>query len=363
MLWNWQLPQWPQFTYDAHAIEQQEKAFLLDAGKSIGCLHSVDTQDYIQFIVEILSIEGEKSAKIEGEILDRTSLQSSIKRHFGLHNNQKNSFKEAAMADLLCDVYESFHAPLTHDILYRWHERLFRDEAHIEVGTYRTHIEPMQIVSHRYGAPRVFFEAPPSDRVFREMEAFVTWFNNTTVLPILERAAIAHVYFESIHPFEDGNGRIGRLLVEKILSQGIGRPVLIAVSKILEKRRKEYYVALERCNHTLDVSHWVTFFAGAVKLAQDESLQLLSFLIQKSKTLTRLSGQLNARQEKVLLRMFAAGPSGFTGGLSAEKYIKITKTSKATATRDLADLVEKQALVKTGQLRHTRYWLPSNSFC
>ncbi|QZA59167.1 Fic family protein [Candidatus Rhabdochlamydia porcellionis] len=190
------------------------------------------------------------------------------------------------------------------------------------------------------------------------MAAFINWFNSTNAsLSILAKAAIAHVYFESIHPFEDGNGRIGRVLVEKVLSQGIGHPVLIAVSKILEKQKKEYYAAIERCNHTLEIDHWIAFLADVILQAQSQSMSLLYFLIEKSKLLTALSGQLNPRQEKVLLRMFAKGLSGFQGRLSADNYIAIVKTSRATATRDLADLVHKKALVKTGELRYTRYWL------
>lgn len=263
------------------------------------------------------------------------------------------------MAKILCHVYESFDKPLTHEMLWQWHFRLFNDQSHIaDPGKYRTHVEPMQIVSHRYDSAKVFFEAPPSKKILDEMSIFIDWFNSTrTSEPILGRAAIAHVYFESIHPFEDGNGRIGRVLVEKVLSQGIGSPILIAVSKVLEKRKKEYYAALERCNRTLEVNHWVEFFADAVLQAQEESMGLLYFLIEKAKMLTALSGQLNSRQEKVLLRMFAEGLNGFKGGLSAENYITITKTSRATATRDLTYLIQKGALVKTGELRHTRYWL------
>jgi Fic family protein len=242
-------------------------------------------------------------------------------------------------------------------MFYKWHSRLFNDQSHInDCGKYRTHHEPMQIISNRYDSPKVFFEAPPSMKIPHEMAMFVKWFNSTSLsAPILGRAAIAQVYFESIHPFEDGNGRIGRVLVEKVLSQGIERPILIAVSKVLEKRKKEYYAALERCNRTLDVGHWVEFFADAILQAQEESMTLLYFLIEKSKMLTALSGQLNPRQEKVLLRMFAEGLNGFKGGLSAENYIAITKTSRATATRDLNDLVQKGALIKSGELRHTRY--------
>ena len=306
----------------------------------------------------MLSSEGLESSKIEGEILDRESLQASIKKHFGLISIKKENEPESCMAKLLCAVYESFDQSLTHDALWKLHAELFKGRSDIVSGQYRTHEEPMQIVSNRYGSPKVFFEAPPSEIVPKEMKAFMDWFNaSATTEPILGRAAIAHVYFESIHPFEDGNGRIGRVLVEKVLAQGVGKPVLIAVSKVLERRKKEYYAALERCNQTLEIGDWVEFFADVIVEAQDESVDLLSFLIEKSQLLANLSGRLNARQEKALLRMFSEGPCGFKGGLSAENYITITKTSKATATRDLTDLVDKGALVKTGALRHTRYWL------
>jgi len=361
MPWNWEIPDWPKFTYDPDSISQLERQFLLGMGSAFAYLKTIENQEYQRFIVEILSLEGLESSRIEGEILDRESLQSSIKQHFGLKSKpMRDDKKEAGMAELLCDVYESFNQPLTHEMLWRWHSMLFKDTSRIECGKYRTHSEPMQIVSNRYDSPRVFFEAPPSVRVFHEMGAFIDWFNSADG-PILGKAAIAHIYFESIHPFEDGNGRIGRVLVEKILSQDVKRPVLIAISKMLEKRKKEYYSGLERCNRTLDVQHWVEFFAQVILQAHEESMGLLSFIIEKSKMLNALSGQINPRQEKVLLRMFAEGPSGFKGGLSAENYIAITKTTRATATRDLTDLVEKGALVKTGELRYTRYRLNLSS--
>ena len=263
------------------------------------------------------------------------------------------------MAELLCRVYETFDQPLTHKMLWEWHAILFGDSKHItDLGKYRTHPEPMQIVSNRLGSPKVFFEAPPSSQVPREMNEFIEWFNRASgSKSILARAAIAHVYFESIHPFEDGNGRIGRVLAEKVLSQGVGRPTLIALSQTFEQRKKEYYSALEQCNRTLDVSHWVEFFSESVLEAHEDSMEQLHFIIEKSKMMSRLSDQINLRQTKVLLRMFAEGPHGFQGELSAEKYIAITKAARATATRDLTDLVEKGALVKTGELRHTRYRL------
>lgn len=360
MPWNWQLPDWPKFTYDASRISHQERQFLISLGSECAYLKSITKNDQTQFIVEILSQEAFESSKIEGEILERASLQSSLRRHLGLRSTKKaEAQKESGMAELLCNVYETFDKPLTHEMLKTWHAMLFKGQAILtDLGNYRTHPEPMQIVSHRLDSRKVFFEAPPSEIVPHEMTKFVEWFNSSlSSEPILGRAALAHVYFESIHPFEDGNGRIGRILIEKVLSQGVGQPIFIAVSKTLEKRRKQYYKALGQCNRTLNVHFWVEFFAEAVLLAQEESMLLLHFLIKKSKMLTDLSGQLNPRQEKILIRMFEEGPEGFKGGLSAENYIAITKASRATTTRDLTDLVQKRALIKTGELRHTRYWL------
>lgn len=360
MKWNWELPKWPEFINDESKVIGLEKQFLLSVGGSAAFLKSIQIADREQFIVEILSVEGIESSKIEGELLDRESLQSSIKKHFGLKDNAKLARKkEAGMAKLLCDVYETFAQPLSHEMLYRWHSMLFESSSKgMELGKYRSHEEPMQIVASRLDRPKVFFEAPPSKRVFSEMARFITWFNaNSSSDSIFIRAAVAHLYFESIHPFEDGNGRIGRALVEKILSQAIGKPVLIAISKELERNKKRYYAELERCNHTLAIQPWVDFFISVIMKSQKESMDLLIFLMEKTRLLSEFSSKINDRQKKVLLRMFEEGVEGFRGGLSAENYIKITKTSRATATRDLTDLVQMGALKKTGELRYTRYLL------
>ena len=360
MSWNWQLPGWPSFNFDLEQIAQQERKFLLSVGSASAFLKKIEEQERKQFVVEILGSEGEQSSRIEGEILDRESLQSSIKRHFGLAAPIKaKHVKEAGMAELLCNTYETYDKPLTHEMLQQWHAKLFKGvSVAFDPGHYREHEEPMQIVSHSMDVTHVFLEATPSKVIFSEMDRYIKWFNSSKSWPsVLGRASIAHLYFENIHPFEDGNGRIGRALVEKCLSQGIGRPILIAVSKVLEKRKKEYYEALQTCNRSLEATGWVMFFADTILQAQQESLNLLHFLIEKSKLLTKLTGRLNPRQEKVLLRMFQEGPNGFQGGLSAEKYITITKASRATATRDLIELVDLGALNKTGELRHTRYWL------
>jgi Fic family protein len=364
MTWNWQLPDWPAFHVDLECLIQLDKKFLLVAGSCFAFWKKMDEDNQQKFAIAILSSEGEQSARIEGEILNRDSLQSSIKKQFGLQLSIKTvSPREAGMAELLFDVYTTYAQPLTHEMLWEWHRKLFQGAtSELEIGKYRSHSEPMQIVSHRLDAPKVFFEAPPSSQVFFEMQRFIEWVNGSSQSSILGKAALAHLYFENIHPFEDGNGRIGRAIVEKILSQSLGRPILIAVSKVLEKRKKEYYKALEACNRTLEATGWTEFFANVILEAQEESLNLLNFILEKAKLFTRLHGLLNPRQEKVLLRMFQEGPEGFQGGLSAEKYVAITGISRATATRDLTELVEMGALVKTGELRHTRYWLKLDHF-
>jgi Fic family protein len=238
---------------------------------------------------------------------------------------------------------------------------LFKDRGGLkDIGRYRTGHEAMEVVSGPLHAPRVHFEAPPSSKIPREMVRFVTWFNRTAragsePLPALTRAAIAHLYFESIHPFEDGNGRIGRAIAEKALAQSFGHPTLIALAATILSRRKAYYAALEAANKKNEVTAWLSWFAGIVIEAQRRTTARVEFLIEKTRLLDRLRSELNPRQEKALLRMLREGPEGFKGGLSAGNYATITGASAATATRDLADLVDKRALLRVGERRYARY--------
>jgi Fic family protein len=230
------------------------------------------------------------------------------------------------------------------------------------VGVYREHEYAMQIVSGRVDRPTVHFEAPPSKQVPDEMDAYVDWFSRTMPdaeepLPALTRAGLSHLYFESIHPFEDGNGRLGRALAEKSLAQNMGQPSLIALAYSIERDRKAYYDQLEQHQKTLDVTSWLQWFAETVLTAQQVTLDRVGFFIAKARYYDQHREQLNERQTKAIERMFQEGPDGFKGGLSAENYISITGTSRATATRDLQDMVEMGALTRTGELRYTRYRL------
>ena len=176
-------------------------------------------------------------------------------------------------------------------------------------------------------------------------------------MPARASAGMAHLHFVCIHPFEDGNGRIGRAIAEKALSQCLGQPTLIALSHAIQERKKAYYESLEKNNKDNEITDWLVYFANTILEAQGYTQRLIDFLIEKSRLYEKLRGKMNSRQEKIIARMLREGPDGFKGGLSAEKYLSIAKTSRATATRDLQDLVEKGALRKTGELKYTRYWL------
>ena len=364
MTWNWEQPVWPEFSYDSRLLEEFERRFLLRSGELIGVFRHVGREEQDLLRIELISDEAVKTSEIEGEILDRASVQSSLRQQFGLATDRRRiSPAERGIAEMMVDLYRSFSDPLRHETLYAWHKMIMSGNRRINVvGGYRTHTDPMQVVSSGSHKPKVYFEAPPSSSMKPEMDAFVTWFNKTAPsskrpLPALTRAGIAHLYFVSVHPFEDGNGRIGRALAEKSIAQNLGQPSLIALSYTIERSRKAYYRALERNNKDTEITDWLAYFAQTILEAQRNTIKRVDFYIAKAKLYEKLRSRLNARQQKAIARMFREGIDGFKGGLSAENYVSITKCSRATATRDLQDLVAQGALKRTGELRHTRYHL------
>ncbi len=359
MEWNWQQPDWPSFSHDSTAVEELEKQFLKQFGIVIGALRHIGSDAKDDLVIDIISAEAVKTSEIEGEFLNRGSVQASIRRHFGLDaSGRRPTPAEQGIAEMMTVLYRTYDDTLSDSMLFQWHKMLMSGRNDLnDIGRYRTHAEPMQIVSGADYAPNVHFEAPPSAKVGAEMARFIDWFNDSQSMPPLTRASIAHLYFECVHPFEDGNGRIGRAIAEKALSQNLGQPTLLALSHAIQTGRKAYYEALEQSNKTLNLTNWIKYFAGTILDAQSYSLRLIEFLIAKTKLYDRLRGALNERQQKVIARMFREGPEGFKGGLSADNYITITGATRPTTTRDLADLVKKGALTKTGERRYTRYWL------
>ena len=364
MTWNWQQSDWPNFRWDAAKIAVLEEKFLLSAGVSLGAAKHLSEGERSQLLVEAMSGEALTTSEIEGEILNRASVQSSIQRQLGLvADTQRIPPAEQGIAEMMVDLYRSTSEPVSEEMLFRWHRLVVAGRRDLgDIGSYRTNQERMQVVSGRIGAQKVHFEAPPSKRVPSEMKRFISWFNESMPqgadpLPAITRAGIAHLYFESIHPFEDGNGRIGRALAEKALAQSFDQPVLIALATTILAHQKSYYDALELANCLMDATAWLTWFADIALEAQRRTIAQVEFLIAKTKLLDRLRDKINNRQQKALLRMMKEGTEGFKGGLSAGNYATITGTTSATTTRDLSDLVEKGALVRTGERKHARYAL------
>ena len=333
MRWNWQFTAWPEFRYESASLAARETAYLRNSGVVVGTTRHLPDDERFELIIELISTEALKTSEIEGDLLDRDSVQSSLRRQFGLQaDTRRVGPAERGIAEMLSSVYRNFAAPLEEATLFDWHGVLMQAEA------------------------------PPSAMVPSEMRRFCEWFNSTApdapaALPALTRAGLAHLYFESIHPFEDGNGRIGRAIAEKALAQSAGQPTLTALSLVLQRQRSRYYRELELASASLEVSGWLDWFADRVIEAQAHTLAWLEFLIAKARLFDRLREKLNARQEKALLRLMREGPEGFKGGLSAGKYCTITGASPATARRDLAELVALGALLRTGERRGTRYVL------
>jgi Fic family protein len=362
--WNWQRPGWPEFTWNRARFAKAEERFLVASGVFQGIVKHLGAKDRDDLTVESMSVEALTTSEIEGEVLDRASVQSSIRRQLGLAPDQRRvKPAEQGVAEMMVDLHRSFAEPLSDAMLFAWHRMLMGERRDLkDMGRYRRHDDPMQVVSGPIHAPKVHFEAPPSADVPKEMMRFIAWFNRTEPdsaepLTAVTRAGVAHLYFESIHPFEDGNGRIGRAIAEKALAQGLGHPTLTALAATILAKRKAYYEALERNNTEIEITDWLGWFAATVIEAQLRTIALVEFLIDKTRLLDRVAGLLNERQKKALLRMLREGPDGFRGGLSAGNYIAITGATTATATRDLFEMVTKGALVRKGERRHARYHL------
>lgn len=347
MQYNWQLKDWPHFRYSTDEVERE--LFLLSEkiGLVTGLLKNMPDSDRQEITIDIILAEAIKTSAIEGEFPNRKDVLSSIKKNLGLHQSPVQIRDKSAegLGELMVDVRKTFHEPLTKAKLFAWHKMLMRNSKTVSAGAWRKHREPMQVISGAIGKEEIHFEAPPSKDVPKEMERFIHWFNDTSVdgknmiaNPTV-RAAIAHLYFESIHPFEDGNGRIGRAIAEKALSQSVGRPVILSLSRTIEAGKREYYASLKAAQRSNEITAWINYFVHTTLAAQTEAEATIEFTLKKVKYFDRYRDQLNERQLKILTRMADEGPAGFKGGLNAKKYVSLTKVSKPTATRDLQELL------------------------
>ncbi len=373
----WQLKGWPKFTAISPAVDTALLQARKWQGEVIGRAAAVGLAQTGSVLHEVMTQEVIATAAIEGEKLDPASVRSSILRQLGRSNHQLSTTDAAprsrhvdGLVDVIQDATLGFKQLLTEDRLLRWQSALFPGGTsgirRIAVGRYRDHSDLMQIVSGQPGKEVIHYTAPPSAQVPFEMQAFLAWFAETTPsapehpLDGITRAAIAHLWFESIHPFEDGNGRIGRAIMDMALAQDLGEASrLYSLSSQLMQHRKGYYDALHQAQHgSLDVSAWVLWFTQQFSLACQATCALIDRALEKS-TFWQIHSltPLNERQRKVIQRLLDDGDGGFLGGLNADKYMKMTGTSKATATRDLADLVKNGLLRNTGQGKAVRYYV------
>lgn len=369
----WQQPGWPGFGVDHAALAAPLALARREQGKALGLLGAIGLAGTAAVVRDIWTDEAMSTAAIEGEKLDLDAVRSSVMRRLGAEGlpGARVDRNVDGLLDLMQDATGAYRDELDDDRLCRWQASLFPGGTsgirRIRVGRYRESVEPMQIVSGPVGREKVHYEAPKSADVGREMRRFLDWFEHSRPAPGLPpsldgivRAAIAHLWFETIHPFEDGNGRVGRAIVDLALAQDVDSPHRFhSLSRQLMAQREAYYDALARAQcGTPNVTAWVVWFVEQFRLACLTSQQIISMAIEKSRFwATHAQHPLNARQRKALMRLLEAGRDGFQGGMSAEKYGNLTGASKATATRDLSDLLGAGLLVASGRGRGTRYWL------
>lgn len=359
MVYNWQQINWTNFQYDESLFEKLWIEFMLTSGESEGFMKSSPQGIKEESIVNLLVNEAIKTSEIEGEFISRIDLISSIRKNLGYPTESiiVKDQRSLGIANLLISSRENYAENLSEKMLFDWHKRLMQGNYSVESGKWRTHSEPMQVVSGAMGREKVYFEAPPSEILPKEMIQFFDWFNESriTIKNPLIRSAVAHLYFESIHPFEDGNGRIGRIIAEKTLSQSLNRPILMSISKTIEASKNGYYSALQEGQSSNEINNWIAYFSQVIIDAQKDFNQTIFFSIKKAAFFDTNQSILNDRQQKVIKRMLQEGENEFVGEMNARKYLAIAKTSKATATRDLGDLVEKGILTVKGGGRSVGY--------
>lgn len=368
----WQLPEWPAFRLDAGAISGPVARARQEQGKVLGLFRAIGLPGESDVVRDIWIDEAVATAAIEGEKLDLEAVRSSVLRRLGVEDAAGRVSRHVeGLLDVMQDAMSSYRKKLDDDRLMRWQSALFPGGTsglrRITVGRYRDHDDPMQIVSGPVGREKVHYEAPKSSGVRKEMRRLIKWWEDTRPsragkAPVdgIVRAGIAHLWFETIHPFEDGNGRVGRAIIDMALAQDVDGPRrFYSISRQLMAQRKAYYESLNAAQRgPLDVTPWALFFVEQFRLACVTSQQVIAGAIEKNRFwATHAHQSMNERQRKVVKRLLDAGNGGFQGGMTAEKYGNLTGASKATATRDLAQLQKAGLLVATGQGRGTRYWV------
>jgi Fic family protein len=339
---------WPRFTWDSKTLVPLLSGVRLRQGLLLGKMRGYGFSSRWTATINVLTEETIKSSAIEGVVLDPENVRSSLARRLRLDVGGLKTHKDRnvdGVAEMMLDATQEFNKPLTKERLFDWHGHLFpgvrTTSDKLRVGAWRDDSHgPMQVVSGPIGRHKVHYVAPTANRLENEMRQFLKWFDGNEQEDPLLKAAIAHLWFVTIHPFEDGNGRIGRAIAEMCLtrSDGSAQRFYSMSSQILEER-KDYYEVLEK-THTgsLDITEWLTWFLGCLDRAIEQSNQITSSALEKElfwKSLKQRKASLNDRQTKVLNKLF----SGFEGKLTRDKWMKMTKASSRTALRDIEELI------------------------
>lgn len=357
-----QLPEWPNFTWQQDAITTLLGEVRNLQGRILGRMESLGFDFRNEATLETLTLDILKSTEIEGEFLNPEQVRSSLARKLGLEwaGAIPSDRNVDGMVEMMLDATQNCWEPLTSERLFDWHAALFPTGRSgmfkITVGNWRTDFTgPMQVVSGALGREKVHFQAPDAALVPKEMERFMTWFNTQNNLDLVLKAAVAHLWFVTIHPFEDGNGRITRAITDMLLSQSDKTTQrFYSMSAQIRVERKGYYEILEKTQKgDLDISTWIVWFLTCLQNALLATNILLDRVLFKADFWNKNAHTLfNQRQHKLLNRLL----DGFEGKLTSSKWAKIAKSSKDTAIRDINDLIEKGILVKEeGGGRSTSY--------
>ena len=355
---------WPRFRWSEKAISGPLAAVRHRQGRLIGRMEALGFDLRAEAVLVTLTEDVVKSSEIEGENLDKELVRSSIARHLGLDVGALAPVDRdvEGVVEMMLDATQNYHSALTEARLFDWHASLFptgrSGMTRIKAGAWRGEsVGPMQVVSGPYGCERVHFEAPDASRLPQEMAAFLAWFEDTTDIDPVLKAAIAHLWFVTVHPFEDGNGRIARAIADMALARSEASPQrFYSMSAKIRLERKDYYTLLESTQRgDLDITDWIIWFLACLDRAIDGAEQILANVYRKAAFWRDVEGQpLNDRQRAMINRLF----DGFEGKLTSSKWAKLMKVSPDTALRDVNDLVARGILIKDeGGGRSTSYSL------
>ena len=360
----YQKPHWPNFFWETEKLLTLLTEVRNLQGRIVGQMSVLGFALKNQANLEILTQDVLNSTEIEGEILDKNQVRSSIARRLGLDvSGLVSSDRNVdAVVEVMIDATKNFDQPLTRERIFGWHNTLFptgySGMFKVQVGKLRDDSSgPMQVVSGPIGKEKVHYQAPAAEILESEMAAFLNWFNNEQSIDLVIKSALAHLWFVTLHPFDDGNGRIARALADMILAQSDGQSYrFYSMSSQIRIERKQYYEVLEKTQKSsLDVTCWLEWFLNCLLNAIKASETMLEKVIFKHNFWLLNSSRLeNERQQKMLNKLL----DGFEGKLTTSKWAKICKCSQDTALRDIKDLLEKQILKKLpGGSRSTAYAL------